>query len=101
TSPAPVKGPGRLARGRSTGARWSLYATVRNPLAPVRGDVGRRVPQVCTATRRSSFRGTVACDDADTAEFGFAIDEGCPGRSPSLIHGIVGPGERVALLLGD
>jgi hypothetical protein len=98
--PAPLKRPVRIARGDSGGARWSLYASVRNQLEPVRGEAGRRVPTVCTATSRTSSD-ALACDDASRTTFGVGIEPGCPGRGAALLHGVAGPGVRVEVLLGD
>jgi hypothetical protein len=97
-APRPLKGPVRLAGGRRDGARWSVYAAVRNQLEPVRGDAGRWVPSICTGLSRTEAS---SCDDVSRPTFGASIEPGCPPDRASVLHGIAGPGVRVEVRLGD
>jgi hypothetical protein len=77
-----------------------MYATLRNILEPVRGDVGRRQPRLCLATLRKPF-GVGSCDEGHQHSFGYDISSGCTGRRASLIFGVAGPGIRVEARTGD
>jgi hypothetical protein len=99
-APRPLRGPVRLARGHGNGVDWNVYATVRNVLEPVRGDVGRRRPRMCLATNRVPF-GVGSCEGSPERTFSLDYSSGCPGRRASLILGIAGPGVRVDLRMGD
>jgi hypothetical protein len=99
-APRPLRGPVRLARGRSNGVGWNVYATVRNILEPVRGDVARRQPRLCLATSRSPSGGG-SCASGPERTFSLDFSSGCPGHQASLILGIAGPGIRIEARLGD
>ena len=99
-APRPLRGPVRLARGRSNGADWSLYATLRNVLEPVRGDVGRRQPRLCLATSREPS-GVGSCEEGPERTFSYDVSSGCTGRLASLLLGVAGPGVRIEVRLGD
>ncbi len=99
-APRPLRGPVRLARGRSNGADWSVYATLRNILEPVRGDVGRRQPRLCLATRREPS-GVGSCEEGPESTFSYDVSSGCTGRLASLLLGVAGPGVRIEVRLGD
>jgi hypothetical protein len=50
----PLRGPVRLATGRTGAARWTLSATVEDDLQPTPIDPGRRVPRLCLRVRQAA-----------------------------------------------
>ncbi|HWT92690.1 MAG TPA: hypothetical protein VN238_06810, partial [Solirubrobacteraceae bacterium] len=83
-----VRPPVRVASGGRGAARWGLSVQVRNVLAPIAGEPGRRVRALCPAITREG-RGTgTSCVALPLRAAEISVSDGCRTGGPNLVTGL-------------
>lgn len=88
-----VRPPVRIASGGRGTGRWSMSVEVRNVLAPVHGEPGRRVRSLCHAVVRPQGGRSGSCVPLPLEDAHVFPNEGCATGGPNLVTGLARTGD--------